>query len=60
MMTSFLENRAHFVSLFEINYIIHFVDDKPSYTLENQITPLSPITDYSKLQPSNCVYYLAN
>lgn len=59
-MSSFLENRAHFVSLFEINDIIHFVDDKPSYSLENQITPISPITDYLRLQPSNCVYYLSN
>ena len=60
MMTTYLENRAHFVSLFEINNHIHFEDDKPGYILHNDLTPLSQITDYSKLQPSNCVYFLSN
>lgn len=60
MMSSYIENRSHFVSLFLINNIIYYVDDKPYYILDKNIIPIPEIIDFSQLQPSNCVYYLTN
>lgn len=60
MMTSYIDERSHFVSLFLINNVIYYVDDKPYYTLDKHIIPIPEITDFSQLQPSNCVYYLTN
>ena len=60
MMTSYIDERSHFVSLFLINNVIYYVDDKPYYTLNKQIIPIPEITDFSQIQPSNCVYYLTN
>ena len=51
IMTSYQRSRNHFISLFELNNIVHYVD-----SLDNQNTPISQDTNYSQLMASSSVY----
>ena len=55
MMTIHQSARIHFISLFELNNRIHFVDDKPT-----KDKTISQEDNYSQLEASTCVYYLSN
>ena len=44
LMMTYIDERSHLISLFLINIVIYYVDDKPYYTLD--ITPIPEITDF--------------
>lgn len=60
MMTIHQSARIHFISLFELNNRIHFVDDKPSIDDNILDTPISQEANYSQLRASTCIYYLSS